>query len=84
MKSNESFSGKGHATHICKACAKLPPEEKSSQTTLTKLENMAFRRLNTADYDWLRRRMKDKRPEVAALAKEIYGSHRQSALTDEG
>lgn len=25
-KTNEKFSGKGHAAHICKTCAVLPPE----------------------------------------------------------
>ena len=26
-KANEKFSGKGHAAHICKTCAALPPEK---------------------------------------------------------
>ena len=78
LKSNESFSGKGHAAHICKACAKLPPEEKSVQMTMNKLENMAFRRLSASDYVWLRNRMKDRRPEVAELAKQIYAVHHPS------
>ena len=30
-KANEKFSGKGHATHICKACAQLPPEEQAER-----------------------------------------------------
>ena len=25
-KANENFSGKGHASHICKSCASLPAE----------------------------------------------------------
>ena len=25
-KANEKFSGKGHAAHVCKSCASLPPE----------------------------------------------------------
>ena len=28
-KSNESFSGKGHAAHICKSCSRLPETEKA-------------------------------------------------------
>ncbi len=28
-KANEKFSGKGHAAHICKSCASLPPERTS-------------------------------------------------------
>ena len=30
-KANEKFSGKGHAAHICKACAQLPPEEQAER-----------------------------------------------------
>ena len=50
-KANEKFSGKGHAAHVCKSCASLPPEKQIS---------------------WLKNRMKDKRREVRALAKEQY------------
>lgn len=28
-KSNESFSGKGHAKHICKECDAMPQEKKN-------------------------------------------------------
>lgn len=28
-KANEKFSGKGHAAHICKQCAKLPIEKRN-------------------------------------------------------
>ena len=30
-KANEKFSGKGHAAHICKSCASLPPEKQAEQ-----------------------------------------------------
>ena len=36
-KANERFTGRGHATHICKVCAKLPPEEQAIEATLTRL-----------------------------------------------
>ena len=35
-KSNEKFSGKGHAAHICKTCASLPPEKKSEMAAMNK------------------------------------------------
>ena len=38
-KANEKFSGKGHATHICKACAQLPPEEQAERMTLNRLND---------------------------------------------
>ena len=29
-KANEKFSGKGHATHICKACSRLSTAQKAA------------------------------------------------------
>ncbi len=29
-KSNESFSGKGHRTHVCKQCARMPKDKRDS------------------------------------------------------
>ena len=28
LRPNEAFSGKGHRTHVCKRCARLPKEER--------------------------------------------------------
>lgn len=42
-KANEKFSGKGHATHICKACAQLPPEEQAERMTLNRLNDLQGR-----------------------------------------
>lgn len=39
-KANEKFSGKGHAVHICKTCAALPPEKQAEEMTLTRLVNL--------------------------------------------
>ena len=71
-KSNESFSGKGHATHICKVCAELPPEQRSLQMTLNRLDSFAFRYLSKSDIEWLKKRTHDQRPEVRELAETIY------------
>jgi len=71
-KANEKFSGKGHAAHICKACMKLAPAERSEQMTLNKIEGMAFRYLNESEIKWLRNRMKDSRPEVREAAAEAH------------
>ena len=73
-KSNEKFSGKGHASHICKACAKLPPEVKAEQETLNRLMNLPMS-LSKAQITWLKNRMKDTRPAVQELAKEVYEIH---------
>ena len=70
-RANEKFTGKGHATHICKDCAKLPPEVKAEQETLNRLSNLPWY-LSKAQKDWLKNRTKDRRPEVKALAQEQY------------
>ena len=70
-KANEKFSGKGHAAHICKSCASLPPEKQAEQMTINRLLNLPWR-LSKEQISWLKNRMEDKRPEVRALAKEQY------------
>jgi hypothetical protein len=34
---NEKFSGKGHAVHICRACAKIPEEKQEEQIALNRI-----------------------------------------------
>lgn len=70
-KANEKFSGKGHAAHICKACAKLSPAERSEQMTLNRLFDLPWR-LSKEQIKWLRNRTHDQRPEVRELARELY------------
>lgn len=72
-KANEKFSGKGHAAHICKACARLSPEEQSEQMTLRRMENLPYR-LSKEQIMWLRNRLKDRRPAVRQMAEDIYAS----------
>lgn len=71
-KANEKFSGKGHAAHICKACSSLSAAEKSEAMTINRLMNLPGRRLSDAEKKWLNNRVHDKRPEVAAMAKEVH------------
>ena len=68
-KANEKFSGKGHAAHICKACAALPPEVRAEQMAINRLVNLPWR-LSKEQLSWLKNRAKDKRPEVRELAQE--------------
>ena len=70
-KSNESFSGKGHSTHICKKCASLSPAERSREITLNKLMNLPYR-LSAEQKAWLKGLQKDKCPEIAETAKAVY------------
>jgi len=71
-KSNEKFSGKGHAAHICKACASKSPAQKSEDMTINRLHGMAFRHLNEAEMKWLKDRRNDSRPEVKELAGRVF------------
>lgn len=73
-KANEKFSGKGHATHICKTCSKLSAAEKAEAQTITRLSNL-HGWLNDSEKKWLENRVRDRRPEVAALAREVYNIH---------
>ena len=70
-KANEKFTGRGHAAHICKVCAKLPPEEQAKEATLTRLCNLPFW-LSKEQRHWLENRRRDKHPEVRSLAQEQY------------
>ena len=72
-KANVKFSGRGHAAHICKLFASLPAAEKAERRTLNRLDGMLGRRLNEAEYKWLRNRMKDARPAVKQAACEVHG-----------
>ncbi len=71
-KSNESFSGKGHAAHICKACSQLSPAQQAEQMTLRRLENLPLRRLSESEMAWLKNRTRDQRPEVREFARTIF------------
>lgn len=71
-KANEKFSGKGHAAHICKSCAALPPAERAERETISKIEGMTFRRLNDSEIKWLRSKMSDKRASVSEAARALH------------
>jgi hypothetical protein len=71
-KANEKFSGKGHAAHICKACASKSPAQKSEDMTINRLHGMMFRYLNEADMKWLKNRRNDEDPEVKELARAVF------------
>jgi len=71
-KANEKFSGKGHAAHICKACAAKSPEQKSEDMTINRLHSMALRHLNESEINWLKNRHHDSRSEVNELARQVF------------
>ena len=71
-KSNESFSGKGYAAHICKACSRLSPQQQAEEMTLNRLSEMPMRYLSAAEIKWLKNRASDHRPAVRELARAVY------------
>ena len=66
-KANEKFSGKGHAAHICKECAKLPIEKRNEMQTVNRLISLPFR-LSREQRSWLEKMRKDKREDVRNTA----------------
>lgn len=74
-KANEKFSGKGHAAHICKTRSRLSAAEKAEAMTINRLLDFPMGRLSASDKKWLENRVHDRRPEVASLAREVYGMH---------
>ena len=81
-KSNESFSGIGHAAHICKKCAALPAAQRSEKMILTKLWNLPWQ-LSTQQREWLKGLQNDSRPGVASSAKELYADRFPYAARNE-
>lgn len=71
-KANEKFSGKGHASRICKACAALPVAERNAQQAIRRIDSMAMRHINDGEIQWLRKRLNDPRPEVQWAAREVH------------
>ena len=68
-KAHEKFSGRGHATHMCRKCHALPVAERNIMVASRRAENMGFRYLNEQEIKWLRKRMNDSRPEVREAAR---------------
>ena len=69
---HEKFSGRGHATNMCKKCNGLPVTERNEMATIRKVQNMAFRWLSDAEINWLRKRLNDRNPNVSEVARETY------------
>jgi len=76
-KANEKFSGKGHATHICKECAALPQEKKNELQILNRLAGAAMKYPRTRkDWELLEKYAKGtKYPEAQEFAKSVLGKN---------
>ena len=72
-KANEKFSGKGHAAHICKECARLPVEKRNEIQTINRLMDLPFR-LSREQRGWLEKMRKDERENVRSAAEWAWAS----------
>ena len=80
-KANEKFSGKGHAQHICKQCAKLPVEKRNEIRTVNRLMNLPFW-LSKEQRSWLEKMRKDEREDVRSAAEWAWESRFASTPID--
>ena len=51
IRPNEKFSGRGHAIHICKACAKKPKEKQAEGIALNCIDRV-YRYMNLSWNNW--------------------------------
>ena len=79
IKANEKFSGKGHATHICKSCASLPIERKNELQRINRVERISGKlRLTKEEWDLLEKYSKNKKyPELQEYANDVLEHHKQ-------
>lgn len=80
VKPNEKFSGRGHAQHICKECAKLPREKKNEIQTINRIISLPFR-LKKQQREWLEK-MKSDPNEAVRHAAEWAWEDRFAPLAD--
>lgn len=64
---NEKFSGKGHADHICKECAKLPVEKRNEMVTVNRIMGLPFQ-LKKEQKSWLEKMRKSENEEIRSAA----------------
>ena len=70
-KSNESFSGRGHAAHICKKCRKLPVEVREERLTLNRIYELPWR-LSKGQLQWLEKLKQSDREKIRSAAEEQW------------
>ena len=72
-KSNESFTGKGHAKHICKVCAALPQERKNELQYINRIDRIAMKYPRSReDWELLNKyALNRKYPEAAEFARMV-------------
>lgn len=75
---NEKFSGKGHAAHICKECAKLPVEKRNELMTVNQIMGLPFW-LKKEQKKWLEKMKQDPREDVKSAAEWAWAERFETA-----
>ncbi len=73
VKPNEAFSGKNHGRHLCRECARVPPEVRKSTRRLDALWSMLFRQrvISAKNIRMATEWAADRDSEVVALAQIV-------------
>ena len=85
---NERFSGKGHASHICKKCSQLPIEERNEQINLNRIFSLyRYSNLSKVNRIKLEKFLGNKSEKVREAARELLdefsGESRYKKIKDE-
>lgn len=85
---NERFSGKGHASHICKKCSQLPIEEQNEQINLNRIFSLyRYSNLSKVNRIKLEKFLGKKSEKVREAAREMLdefsGKSRYKMMKDE-
>jgi len=80
---NEKFSGKGHAAHICKKCAKKLKEQKSEELALNRIYHVCqYQNLSRDNRRMLEKYTHSKRERIRSAALEVIAIFRKPPLSD--
>jgi len=80
---NEKFSGKGHAAHICKKCAKKTKEQQSEEIALNRIYHVyQYQNLSRDNRRMLEKYTHSKRERIHSAALEAIATFRKAPLSD--
>lgn len=79
-KANEKFSGKGHASHICKSCMKLPIEKRNEMMTVNRIMGLLWH-LKKEQRSWLEKMKKSENEEIRSAAEWAWAERFKTAPT---
>jgi len=80
---NEKFSGKGHAAHICKKCAKKTKEQQSEEIALNRIYHVyQYQNLSRDNRRMLEKYAHRKRERIRSAALEAIATFRKPPLSD--